>query len=423
MGPARDLRLHEVRPNRILLVTHEFPPVSGGIGTHCFEMAKHWSSVADVTAATIADDVPRRQEDLPFGLVQLSCPRGQGRRVLALARQLRGLLTTVSPDLVYSGHWRATGLALRIAMAGLGRKPHYVQAIHGSEVLYLLQNDAPRGHRRLFHWTTDSARRLVALGGYQGELLVRLGVERSRIFVSPEGVDVDRFERVDPPTVGAIRDRHGLVGRFALLTVGRLVERKGHDTVIRALPRVVHDLPEVVYLIVGSGPYESHLRSLARELELDDRVVFCGHVPEGELVAYYHACDAFAMISRELADDTEGFGIVFMEAAACGKPTIGGRAGGVPDAIVDGETGLLVEPTAVEHVAEAIVRIGRNPSLARHLGEAGRKRVRESYRYEDIAAAILDGISSANAAVPARAGSTPREESRDDVGSSAERLR
>jgi phosphatidylinositol alpha-1,6-mannosyltransferase len=381
-----------VKSDRILIVSHEFPPLAGGIGTHCFEMAKHWSSLADVTVATVATDVPRRQEEFPFALVEVACPAGRGRRILELARRLRGLVTTSSPDLVYSGHWRATGVALRIAVAGLPNRPGYAQAIHGSEVLYLLQEKAPLFHRRLFDWTTQPARRLVALGPYQGELLTRLGVDRERVFVSPEGVDVEKFDRVDARNVAEIRGRHRLRDRFVVLTVGRLVERKGHDTMLHALPQVARQLPNVTYLIVGSGPYEFALRSLARELGLEGRVVFCGHVPDDELVAYYHVCDVFAMISRELQDDTEGFGIVFMEAAACGKPTVGGQSGGVPDAIVDGETGFLVAPTAPEDVAEAIVRIGRDPSLAARLGEMGRLRVRDAFRYKDIASGILEGI-------------------------------
>jgi phosphatidylinositol alpha-1,6-mannosyltransferase len=409
-----------VKPERILLVTHEFPPVAGGVGTHCFEMAKHWSSDAELTVATVANEVPRRQEDFPFPLIEIDCPPRRGRRILKLARRFRQLLTASSPDLVYSGHWRATGVALRLAMATLRRKPDYAQAIHGSEVLYLLQNNAPVFHRGLFHWTTGSARRLVALGTYQGELLAKLGVDSERVVVSPEGVDVDRFERVDPRQVIAIRDRHDLAGRFTLLTVGRLVERKGQDTVLQALRRVALELPNVVYLLVGSGPYEERLRSLARELEVEDIVFFCGRVPEDELVAYYHACDAFVMISRELPDDTEGFGIVFMEAAACGKPTVGGRSGGVPDAIVDGETGLLVEPTAVEEVAEAIIRVGRDSALAQRLGEAGRQRVDDSYRYTDIAASILDGIVSGDRrqSWPAGKRASPRQKRLDQPGGS-----
>jgi phosphatidyl-myo-inositol dimannoside synthase len=399
-----------VKPERILLVTHEFPPVAGGIGTHCFEMAKHWSSTAEVTVATIANGALPREEALPFGLVEIACPPRQTQRIFELARRFRRLLWGSRFDLVYSGHWRATGVSLRLAMASLRTKPNYAQAVHGSEVLYLLQHDAPLGHRQLFRWTTGPACRLVALGAYQGELLAKLGVERERILVSPEGVDVGKFECVDPSTIDAIRNRHGLTGRFVVLTVGRLVERKGQDTVLRALPSVAREVPNVVYLVVGSGPYEERLRSLARELAVEDRVIFCGRVPESELAAYYHVCDAFAMISRELPDDTEGFGIVFMEAAACGKPALGGRSGGVPDAIVDGKTGLLVEPTAVDQVAAAIVRLAQDPALRESLGEAGRRRVYDSYRYEDIAAAILEGIvSSPPPAVSAagRAGAAP----------------
>jgi phosphatidyl-myo-inositol dimannoside synthase len=177
----------------------------------------------------------------------------------------------------------------------------------------------------LFQWTTQRAQRLIALGAYQGKLLVELGVDRARVVVGPEGVDVQRFERVNPRKIAEIRARHDLASRFTVRTVGRLVERKGQDTLLRALPLIKRDLSNIAYLIVGSGPYEERLRSLVRELQLEDTVFFCGRVLEDELVAYYHACDVFAMISRELPHDTEGFGIVFMEAAACGKPTVGGR--------------------------------------------------------------------------------------------------
>jgi phosphatidylinositol alpha-1,6-mannosyltransferase len=383
-----------VRLDRILVVTHEFPPVTGGIGTHCYEMAKHWSERADVTVATLADGAPRRARDHPFRVDEIPRRPSQPERVWGLGRRVRELTLASRPDLIYSGHWRATGVAVRLGLVGVRTKPEYAQAIHGSEVLYLLRGQAPRSHRRLFQWTTRRARRLVALGGYQGELLSQLGVPRGRVFVSPEGADVGRFERIDESVLEAVRQRHRLQGRFVILTVGRLVERKGHDTVLRALPRVAESVPNVTYLIVGDGPHEAPLRSLARELEIDDRVVFCGRVPEDELVAYYHACDVFVMMSRELSEDTEGFGIVFIEAAACGKPTLGGRSGGISDAIVDGETGMLIEPEALDPLTTALVSLSRDRGLARRLGEAGRRRVYESYQYRDIAANILEGIAA-----------------------------
>jgi phosphatidyl-myo-inositol dimannoside synthase len=393
VGAARDLCFYEVKLDWILVVTHEFPPVTGGIGTHCYEMAKHWSAHADVTVATLADGEPRRGGHYPFRVVEISRRPRQLERVWGLGHRVRELTIASRPDLIYSGHWRATGVGVRLGLVGLRTKPQYAQAIHGSEVLYLLRRDAPRSHRRLFEWTTRHARRLIALGGYQGELLSQLGVAGSRVFVSPEGADVEKFERIDERVLEAVRKRHRLDGRFVILTVGRLVERKGHDTVMRALPRVAELVPNVSYLIVGDGPHEARLRSLARELGIEHRVVFCGQVPEDELVAYYHACDVFAMISRELSDDTEGFGIVFIEAAACGKPTLGGRSGGIPDAIADGETGMLIEPGAVDSLTTALVSLSGDRALARRLGEAGRRRVSESYQYREIAASILAGIA------------------------------
>jgi phosphatidylinositol alpha-1,6-mannosyltransferase len=381
-----------VRPERILVVTHEFPPGGGGIGTHCYEMATHWSSGAEVTVTTLASDGPRRSPGMTFALAEVPRSDRPSERLLALARQVRRQVAAGAPDLVYSGHWRATGVAVRLGLAGMRQKPLYAQAVHGSEVLYLLPNRSARLHRSLFRHTTRTARRFVALGSYQGELLAQLGVEPERILVSPEGVDVERFEQVDQAALRTLRERHGLTGRFVLLTVGRLVERKGHDTVIRALPRVAAEVPNIVYLVVGSGPDEARLQALASDLGVEDAVVFCGRVPDEELVSYYYACDAFVMMSREMAGDTEGFGIVFMEAAASGKPTIGGRSGGVTDAIADGETGVLLEPTAVAALADVITRLARDKRFAERLGEAGRQRVRSSYRYADIAATILDGI-------------------------------
>jgi phosphatidylinositol alpha-1,6-mannosyltransferase len=392
MGGARDFCVSEMKP-RILIVTPDFPPAGGGIGTHCFEMAKHWSSVADVLVVSVTEDPTHREVDAPFRLVEISRPRSRFLRVAKLARELRSLIRERHPDLVYSAYWRNAGVALRLAMAGLGVKPIYAQAIHGSEVAYLLTKPAPRLHRSLFLWTIRRAKSLVALGSYQAELLARIGVDGERVLTEPEGVDVARFAGVDNGALAAIRDGHRLAGRFVLLSVGRLVEHKGHDVVIRALPRAARSLPNLVYLIVGSGPDETRLRSLAREVGVEDSVVFCGRVSEAELVAYYNSCDAFIMMSRELPDDVEGFGIVFMEAAACGKPTIGGLSGGVRDAVVDGETGFLVEPTDVEAVADAIVRLGVDVPLAGRLGEAGRSRVHRSYQYRDIARDILNGIA------------------------------
>jgi phosphatidylinositol alpha-1,6-mannosyltransferase len=264
--------------------------------------------------------------------------------------------------------------------------------VHGGELLYLLVGAglATRLGRSLFRWTASRASTVVALGAYQVQLLERLGVGRERTFVSPEGVCVEPFAR--PPAaerLDRLRRRHGLEGRRVLLTVARLVPHKGHDMVIRALPRIVERVPDAVYLVVGSGPHETALRDLARLVGVTDRVRFAGNVPDDELPDHYHLCDVFVMPSRQQGGDVEGFGIVFAEAAASSRPAIGGRSGGVVDVIQDGRTGLLVEPTSPEEIARAAVRLLTDRDLAGQLGAAARSRIEREFRYEDVAARIM----------------------------------
>jgi phosphatidylinositol alpha-1,6-mannosyltransferase len=359
----------------VLLVTPEFPPQRGGIGTHCHEMASHWRGAAEVTVLA---------------------PAGDGRsrlgRLLRLRARVRRVLRERRVDVVYVAHWRASGVAVRLADPRGRRVTRWVQAVHGSEVLSPLRGRGLRNAllRRLFRWTTARADAFVALGVHQACLLERLGVDRRRVVVSPEGVDPARFQRVDGALLEQVRARHRLEGRRVLLTVGRLVERKGHDMVIRVLPAIRRAVPDAVYLIVGTGPRERDLRELAASMGVAGSVLFCGAVSERELAAYYHACDVFVMPSREVDGDVEGFGITFMEAAACARPCVGGRTGGVAEAVADGETGLLVDPHAAGEIAAAAVRLLTDPELARRMGAAGRRRVLAEFRYAQIAEHLLE---------------------------------
>lgn len=228
---------------------------------------------------------------------------------------------------------------------------------------------------------------VIAVSRYALERLRGMGLRAKRTVAIPNGVGLEAF---GPAGEGEIvRRRLGLEGKKVILSVGRLEAVKGFDAVIRALPRIAEEAPEAAYLIVGAGPEEAALRALAKEVGAGDRVIFAGEVPEigrGES-AYYQACDVFAMPSREVAatGQAEAFGIAYLEAGACGKPVVGGRSGGSPEAVADGESGLLVDPDQAGSVAEAILRLLASPDLARSMGEAGRKRA-EARRWENVAA-------------------------------------
>ncbi|GAA3237620.1 hypothetical protein GCM10020256_57230 [Streptomyces thermocoprophilus] len=201
----------------------------------------------------------------------------------------------------------------------------------------------------------------------------------------PPGVDEKTFH---PGSGGdEIRARLGLTDRPVVVCVSRLVRRKGQDTLVRAMPRILAAEPDTVLLIVGGGPYEQDLRRLARETGVADSVRFTGAVPWSELPAHYGAGDVFAMPCRTRRGglDVEGLGIVYLEASATGLPVVAGDSGGAPDAVLDGETGWVVRGGSPEEAAERIVALLGDPELRRRMGERGRQWVEEKWRWDLLA--------------------------------------
>lgn len=264
------------------------------------------------------------------------------------------------------------------------RMPYVVYA-HGNEILDAMQGEW-EGHR----YAIRNADCVFANSHYTGDLLRAAGVRSDRIEVVHPGCDVDRFR----PKVISADERRALLGPHAaskvILTVGRLVARKGHDLVIRALPRVLKDHPDTCYLIVGSGPAKPAIAGLVEELRLGNKVIFLENAKDSELLNLYNVCDVFVMPSRANLDacDVEGFGIVFLEANACGKPVIAGRSGGIGDAVLDGLTGLLVDPGSSDALAEALSQMLGDPSYATQLGRQGRERAMQEFTWSLIATRV-----------------------------------
>jgi phosphatidylinositol alpha-1,6-mannosyltransferase len=206
--------------------------------------------------------------------------------------------------------------------------------------------------------------------------LLALGAPSDKIRVLNPPVNTRRFTPdIDSST---ITQKYGLEGKRVILTVARLAQVKGIDTVIRALPKVLEAIPNTAYLVIGDGPLRAELEHLAEVLGVSDHVVFVGAIDHlsNDLPRYYRACDVFVMVSRPLprGREIERFGMAYLEAGACGKPVVAGRGGGVEEAVEDGVTGLLVDPLDVNAIAQAMVRVLQDEELARRLGENGRKR-------------------------------------------------
>jgi phosphatidylinositol alpha-1,6-mannosyltransferase len=273
-----------------------------------------------------------------------------------------------------------------------------VTLVHGNELLSALAttSEGDRLSRALLYCD-----RIVAVSRFSAGLAERIGVPPNRISVVHPGCDAETFipKRAEPELLSRVlgarsQDR-------VILTIGSLVARKGHDMVIRALPMVLRAIPDTTYLIVGDGPCRRDLEAQARELGVAERVVFAGQVCDAELPDYYALSDVFIMASREQVEDctVEGFGIVYLEANACGKPVIGGRSGGVPDAVQDGETGLLVDPRSPEKIARALISLLSDRTRAARMGRVGRARVVQEFSWSRMAEQVYHVLCSSQGAV------------------------
>jgi phosphatidylinositol alpha-1,6-mannosyltransferase len=263
----------------------------------------------------------------------------------------------------------------------------YVITAHGREAI--LSTTARRHflYKKIF----DRAACVFAVSNHTAGCLEQSGVAQERIRVIHNGVRPDRFRLNEDRKrlILEVRERFGLEQGFVLLTIARLVARKGHRAVLEAMAELGGRIPALRYLIAGEGPEKDALAEATRELGLEDVVTFVGEVSDEEKIALLHACDVFVMPNRDVlrADgflDTEGFGIVFLEASACSKPVIGGRAGGVPEAVLDGRTGVLVDPSGHHDLADAIHRLWSDRGMAERLGREGKARVEAEFNWERL---------------------------------------
>ena len=195
------------------------------------------------------------------------------------------------------------------------------------------------------------------------------------------GIDVDHFVPTDS---SELRAQLGLADKAVIISVGRLVHRKGQDKLISALPAIRATVPNVHLVLVGVGPHQKFLENLVAKLNVADCVTFIGRINYSELPKYICVGDIFAMPSRSrfFGLEVEGLGIVYLEASACGLPVVGGKSGGAPDAVLVGETGVVVDGTNSSEIAEACIDLLNNPELCALMGATGRAWIIENWRWE-----------------------------------------
>lgn len=258
--------------------------------------------------------------------------------------------------------------------------------VHGDEVN---QTEHRRVQPRLRNGIYRSADAIVAANSFAYERAVAICGTSERVSMITPGVDCIAFHP-GPRPEWASREYH-LDDSPVMITVARLVKKKGHETVLRSLPAILKLAPALKYLIVGGGPEESRLRTLTADLGLRECVRFVGDVPHRLLPDIYRAADVFCMVNEQDASgDIESFGMVFIEAGACGLPVIGGRSGGTAQSVLEGRTGLLCEPSDPDRLSQLLLGLLSNASLRRQMGEAGLQRARSEFGWDARARQLLE---------------------------------
>ena len=364
---------------KILCITNDFGPRAGGIETFVIGLIERLPA-GSVIVYTSAQDNSHDYDRTWLEKYGVEVIRDKAKILLptpGVAFCVNSLVRDRAIETVFFGAAAPLGLLSR-GLRRAGAKK-IVALTHGHEVwwskVWPFSWAMKRMSRNIDH--------LTYLGEYTRQVIskaVTAKAASSMVKIAP-GIDTDHFAPVD---ASELRKRLGLHEKKTIVSVGRLVHRKGQDILIEAMPAICREIPDAHLVMIGEGPYRSYLENRRKVLGLEEKVTFIGRIQYAELPTYICIGDLFVMPSRSrLAGlEVEGLGIVYLEASACGLPVIAGNSGGAPDAVLAGETGLVVDGTHVNDVASAVIELLNDPERSQRMGQRGREWIVQEWRWE-----------------------------------------
>ena len=375
---------------RHLLVTNDFPPKVGGIQNYLWELWRRLPPDEVVVHTTPYRGSAAFDAEQPFTVIRSREPwllpgPHLARRVNRLADRHDVDLVVIDP-------------ALPAGLIGGRLDCPYAVVVHGAEVA--IPGRLP-GVRSLLRGVLDGAEGVIAAGGYPAVECERALGRPLRTFVIPPGVDVERFRPADEEERARTRIRLGLQPEAAtVVSVSRLVPRKGMDTLVRAGGLLSATRRDLQIVVAGDGRDRRRLARLARRTGAP--ATFLGRLRDGDVAALYRCADVFAMLCRARwwGLEQEGFGIVFLEAAATGVPQVAGRSGGAHEAVMDDETGVVLDPATPEAAAEAIGVLLDDEQRRQRMGAAARRRAATTFSYETLAEELRRAIEAMSTRSP-----------------------
>jgi phosphatidylinositol alpha-1,6-mannosyltransferase len=369
------------------VITNDFPPRIGGIQRTLWSLSAELPPDRLTVIAPAWDGARAFDEASPFEIVR-DPSRFSWPTPGFAARVDRTMARTGTDVVLFGDAFPLAGLGPRLAAAGTP----YLVAAHGFD--YWLST-VPVAHAVMRRMTSRASRVAVMCSRFIARRVRTAVPDAVPVSVLEPGANLERF-RPDLPTAD-LRERHRLGDRPVVVCVSRLVARKAQDVLIRSMRDILRRVPDAALVIVGGGPREAGLRRLAEGVP-NRSVVFTGEVSEEDLPRYYALGDVFAMPCRTRLGgmEVEGWGNVFIEAAACGRPVVVGDSGGARETLVHGETGLLVDGRDVGGVAEAVASLLEDPAYARRLGKAGRARVESEHTWSRAAGRLAAWLRAAH---------------------------
>lgn len=364
---------------KILFISIDFPPDVGGVANYYKNICQNLEDV-DLTVLT-----EQKSGSETFD-------SKQGYKIIRKdlfyktiwPKWLKMLFTAYKivkqekPDWVFVGQVLPVGTAVYFLQKIF--KFRYLVFSHGTDI------GIPMTHarkRQIMTLVFKKANNIIANSHYTMKRLAKIGINEDKIVVMFPCPDRPvAYEKLQNE-ISNIKNQYNLVGKLVFLTIGRLVERKGIDNVFEALSLVKHKYQDFIYLVIGKGTDKNRLNELIRQYGLEDNVKMVGYISENEKPIFYNASDIYIMTGREVKGDVEGFGLVYLEANSYGKPVIASRTGGVIEAVIDKETGLLVDQGNTEQIKNVILQLAEDRGLRKQLGENGKKRVKEKFQWQE----------------------------------------
>ncbi len=381
---------------KTLLIPGDFPPEVSGIATYFHEIWKFYDSKQHYILAAQYKNAKKFDSQSNLSIIRTTVPTGNNQLskiFKSLVYFFRTLFLHFNHrfSLIHCGQVLSSGLTGWL-MNRLFNIP-YVIYVYGSET-YRFGNN--KQLMKLIQIVLNNAALIIPNSEFTMTEFLQLGIDRHKFKIITPGVDTKRFSPALPDS--DLVKKYHLKDKKVLLTVARLDERKGHDKMIEAIAQLKKDIPNIVYLIVGKGREKSRLEKLVNQYNVTDNVIFCGYVADNDLPKYYNLCDVFVLLNRQtktdeaLSGDYEGFGIVFLEASACGKPVIAGNFGGIRDAVQDNQSGFIIDGTNLEEITAVTRKLLTSKALNSKIGIIGRSRVEKSFQWQIISRKLAQAI-------------------------------